>query len=140
MNSRQRVLSACDRRGYDRIPVKHEGTPEVNRMLMQAVFDQLPQAELRVAATAAQGLQMALAEPPQLVLLDIQLPDLDGHALLPRLRAHPPLAQVPVIAVSADATPASIARARAAGFDDYLTKPLDTDGLLAAVRALLQPA
>jgi CheY-like chemotaxis protein len=112
----------------------------VNRLLMQGVFEQLPQAELRLADNAAQGLQMALADPPQLVLMDIQLPDLDGHALLPRLRAHAPLAQVPVFAVSADATPASISRARAAGFNDYLTKPLDTERLLAKVRAVLASA
>jgi CheY-like chemotaxis protein len=111
----------------------------VNRLLMQGVFEQLPQAELRLADNAAQGLQMALADPPQLVLMDIQLPDLDGLALLPRLRAHPPLARVPVIAVSADATPAAINRAQAVGFDDYLTKPLDTDRLVAAVRTALQP-
>ena len=109
----------------------------VNRLLMDVVFEQLPQTELRMATCAAEGLQMAQDAPPRLVLLDIQLPDLDGHALLPRLRAIPALAQVPVIAVSADATPASIARAQAAGFTDYLTKPLDTDRLLAVVRAAL---
>jgi CheY-like chemotaxis protein len=123
----------------DRAVVLYIEDNPVNRMLMQAVFEQLPQAELRVAASAAQGLQMAMDQAPALVLMDIQLPDLDGLALLPRLRAHPPLARVPVIAVSADATPAAINRAQAVGFDDYLTKPLDTDRLVAAVRTALQP-
>jgi CheY-like chemotaxis protein len=112
----------------------------VNRLLMDVVFEQLPQAELRMATCAAEGLAMARAAPPQLVLLDIQLPDMDGHALVPLLRAIPALAKVPVIAVSADATPSSLARALAAGFVDYLTKPLDTDRLLALVREVLGQA
>ena len=113
---------------------------EVNRMLMEGVFEKLPGLQLRMADSAARGLQMALEQPPRLVLLDIQLPDLDGRVLLQRLRQHPQLAQVPVIAVSADATPDVVAECRAAGFADYLTKPIDLDRLAAVLHAALQPA
>ncbi len=109
----------------------------VNQMLMEAVFDQMPGLQLRLASTAAQGLQMALDAPPQLVLLDIQLPDMDGHALLKLLRQHPGTQAVPVIAVSADATANAIGRHQTLGFDDSLSKPLDVEQLAAAVQRAL---
>ena len=109
----------------------------VNRMLMEAMFSQLPGLRLRMAGSAAEGMQLAVDDTPQLVLLDIQLPDMDGHALLRQMRRMPPLRQVPVIAVSADATPAAIQRGQANGFDAYLTKPLDLGQLRAAVQAAL---
>jgi hypothetical protein len=109
----------------------------VNRMLMEAVFEQFPDLELLLAETAADGLALAAERPPDLVLLDIQLPDLDGHTLLQRLRALPRLQDVPAIAVSADATPEAVRRGQAAGFGTYLTKPLDMDRLVAVVQAAL---
>ena len=100
----------------------------------------LPGLQLRLASTPELGLQMATDDPPQLMLLDIQLPGMDGFELLERLRADPRTRHVPAVAVSADAMPDSIARGRAAGFDDYLTKPVDLDRLIAAVHTALAPA
>ena len=79
------------------------------------------------------GLAMALAQPPDLVLLDIQLPGIDGFEVLRLMRCQPSLGQVPVIAVSANAMPDDLADARRAGFADYLTKPVDMARLLALV-------
>jgi CheY-like chemotaxis protein len=72
-----------------------------------------------------------------LILLDIQLPGMDGYEVLRRLRADASSAHVPVIAVSANAMPHDVARGRAAGFVDYLTKPLDMPRLIAAVEKVL---
>lgn len=110
---------------------------EVNRLLMQGMLARLPGIDLRLAELPEQGLAMAAAEPPQLVLLDIQLPGMDGFEVLRRLRALPALAHVPVVAVSANAMPADRERAAAAGFDDYITKPVDMPLLLATVERLL---
>ena len=79
------------------------------------------------------------AEPgePDLVLLDIQLPGIDGFEVLKRLRQLPALQHTPVVAVSANAMPDDLAQARAAGFADYLTKPVDMARLLAVVDRLL---
>jgi len=81
--------------------------------------------ELEVAADGEQGLAALEATRPDVVLLDINLPGISGHEVLARLRADPRFADLPCVAVSADAMPDEIARARAHGFDDYWTKPLD---------------
>jgi CheY-like chemotaxis protein len=82
---------------------------------------------------------MAAADPPDLVLLDIQLPGIDGFEVMRRLRALPGCAATPVIAVSANAMPVDLADGRRAGFVEYLTKPLDLLRLLAVVDAQLAP-
>jgi CheY-like chemotaxis protein len=65
------------------------------------------------------------------VLLDVQLPGMSGYEVLSALRADPATRDVPVIGVSANAMPRDVDAARAAGFDDYLTKPVDLGRLLA---------
>ena len=67
------------------------------------------------------------------MLLDIQLPGMDGFEVLRRLRAMPDMAGAPVVAVSANAMPADRERAARAGFDEYVTKPIDLAGLLRVV-------
>ena len=110
---------------------------EVNQVLMQGMLAHRPAITLRLAAWPERGLAMALEQPPDLVLLDIQLPGIDGFEVLRRMRSQPSLRQVPVIAVSANAMPDDLAEARRAGFVDYLTKPVDMPRLLALVdRAL----
>ena len=110
---------------------------EVNQLLMQGMLAHRPDIDLRLAGLPETGLAMALAQPPDLVLLDIQLPGIDGFEVLRRLRQQPALQQVPVVAVSANAMPADLALAQEAGFNGYLTKPLDMQQLLAAVDAAL---
>ena len=99
----------------------------VNAMLMEAFFKSLPDtaARLVIAPTAREGLREAFLLRPDLVLLDMNLPDLDGLGVLRRLRADPRTAHIPVIAVSADALPEQIRTARDAGCDDYWIKPID---------------
>jgi len=105
----------------------------VNQVLMEGMLAHRPGIRLLVAGLPGVGLAMAEQARPDLVLLDIQLPEMSGFEVLQRLRALPATQQVPVIAVSANAMPADVEDALRAGFDGYLTKPLDMHRLLAAV-------
>jgi signal transduction histidine kinase/CheY-like chemotaxis protein len=108
----------------------------VNAMLVrEALAMQQPRHRLRLADSGEQGLEMVAEERPDIVLLDLNLPGADGYAVLARLRADPATALLPCIAVSADAMPEEVARARAAGFDDYWTKPLAMLGLAERIAA-----
>ncbi|MDH4393864.1 MAG: ATP-binding protein [Aquabacterium sp.] len=111
----------------------------VNVLLMQAIIGLRSGVRMQVCGDCAAGLAAALAEPPDLLLLDMQLPDGDGSSLLQRMRAHPALAAVPAVAVSAAVRSDDLARARCAGFAAYWTKPLAVDEVLAGLDRLLAP-
>jgi CheY-like chemotaxis protein len=100
---------------------------------------QRPALTLIPAETGAQGVQLAQAEVPDIVLIDLQLPDIDGFEVLRRLRAHPATASLPCIALSANAMPDDIQRALLAGFSDYWTKPLDVQAFFQSLDALFAP-
>jgi len=85
------------------------------------------------ASTGGQALELAADHGPALVLMDIRLPDMDGVEALRRLRLDRRAASIPVIAVTAQAMHGDRERFEAAGFDGYLSKPVDIDELLAAV-------
>jgi PAS domain S-box-containing protein len=108
-----------------------------NLQLMRQLFAHRRRLRLLTAATAALGLELAATHRPDLILLDINLPGLDGYEVLRRLRALPVTADIPVAAVTANAMPQDIERGRAAGFSAYLTKPLDVAGVFEAVDRLL---
>ncbi|OYU92518.1 MAG: hypothetical protein CFE45_22955, partial [Burkholderiales bacterium PBB5] len=105
----------------------------VNAMLMEAVLDALPAVQTLCASTPEQGLALARSAAPHLVLVDIQLPGMDGFEVLRRLQAEPATQHLTVMAVSANAMPGEVARGRDAGFAAYLTKPLDVPELLRTV-------
>jgi len=98
-----------------------------NARLMQQLLARLPGVRLLLAETPEQGLRFAAESAPDLILLDIHLPGMDGYQVLERLKGLPGCADIPTVALSADAMPEHMARARAAGFRDYLTKPVDVD-------------
>ena len=102
----------------------------VNAMVMAALIGQRPSLGLKVATTLAEGFAAIQHEAPELLLLDMQLPDGRGTDLLQTLRADPRWAGLPVIMVSADALDDSMREAMAAGANAYVTKPLDFDQLL----------
>jgi len=114
-----------------------EDNPD-NILLMREVISRLPGFRLLSAREAATGLQLALTVRPDVVLLDINLPGIDGYQALDALRSAPAVRDTPVIAITASARPDDIDRGLAAGFDAYLTKPLDAQKLLATLAALLQ--
>ncbi|MEW5881589.1 MAG: PAS domain S-box protein [Pseudomonadota bacterium] len=109
----------------------------INVAVLQALLEQRPDVRLLTAANGAAGLALAVAERPDLVLIDMQLPDLDGYAVHAKLRAAPETAAIPCIALSANAFPEHVAQARAAGFLDYWTKPIDAPAVLARIDQLL---
>jgi len=90
-----------------------------------------------VAGDGAQGVAMATAERPDLILMDLSLPVMDGWEATRRLKAAPETRQVPVIALTAHAMTGDRERALEAGCDDFDTKPVEVERLLGKIRALL---
>ena len=88
------------------------------------------------ATSAEEGLKVALSERPDLILMDIKMPNLDGFDALRMLQADPLTAGIPVIALTAHAMQEDRDRALAAGARDYETKPVDLDRLLGKIRHL----
>jgi two-component system cell cycle response regulator DivK len=86
------------------------------------------------ATTGGQGVELAAEHAPDLVLMDIQLPDIDGVEALSRLRANERTASIPVLAVTAQAMQRDRERFLAAGFDDYISKPVNIVELVGIVR------
>jgi CheY-like chemotaxis protein len=89
-----------------------------------------------IARDGAQGVTVASAEQPDLILMDLSLPVLDGWEATRRIKAAPETRHIPVIALSANAMAGDRESALAAGCDDFDTKPLDMPRLLEKIRAL----
>jgi len=92
---------------------------------------------VRLEATGEAGIQAARALVPALVLLDLGLPGIDGYETMRVLRADPRTAGIAIVAVTAQAMTGDAERAIAAGFNDYLTKPIDTRKLMLRLTSLL---
>jgi len=105
----------------------------VNVLLVEELIRMRPGLVLESASTGLSGVARAAALRPDLILIDIQLPDIDGFEVLRHLQQQAQTAHIACIALSANAMPADIARATAAGFSDYWTKPIDFGGFLAAL-------
>jgi hypothetical protein len=110
----------------------------VNVLIVQELVSRRPGLRLSVAVNGHSGVDEARRLRPDLILLDMQLPDIDGLEVLRRLRADPATAGLRCIAVSANVMPADVARAMAAGLDDYWTKPIDMGTFLSTIDRLLQ--
>ena len=110
---------------------------EVNQILMAGMLAHRPAIRLLMTDLPQVGLALAAQQKPDLVLLDIQLPGMDGYEVLSHLRRHAATRSTPVVAVSANAMPADHDKAQRAGFEDYITKPLDLQALLLVVDRLL---
>ncbi|MEO7724471.1 MAG: response regulator, partial [Chthoniobacterales bacterium] len=113
---------------------------EPNFRLVDSILQDRPGTELIWAETGQKGLGMARANPPELVLLDLDLPDLHGSKVLEGLQAQPETAHTPVIVISADATPNQIGRMLAAGARNHLTKPFEIRRLLYMFDEVFLPA
>ena len=109
-----------------------------NLTLVETLFEGRPWWTTIAALRGREGLVMAAEHLPDLILLDLHLPDLPGEEVLRELRSDERTHAIPVVVISADATARSVARLRAAGADDYLTKPLDLEEFLATVERHLE--
>jgi two-component system, cell cycle response regulator DivK len=93
--------------------------------------------DVRAAQSAEEAITLAVSEPPDLVLMDLQLPGIDGMEALRRLRENPRTADVPVVAVTALAMRQDRERALSAGFDGYLEKPISVRAFPEQVHSFL---
>ena len=111
----------------------------VNALIISELIARRADLRLHIAEDGLSGVRKAVELRPDLVLLDMQLPDIDGHEVLRRLRADAATENIPVIALSANAMPDDIDRALRAGMSDYWTKPLDFRAFMASIDALFGP-
>ena len=109
---------------------------EDNRQILRDLFASTDY-DLIEATDGPTGVAIAKAEKPDLILMDIQLPGLDGYEATRRIKADPALNHVPIIAVTSYALAGDEGKARAAGCDAYISKPFSPRHLLAKVRELL---
>ena len=108
-----------------------------NLHLIERIFEKRPRIKLLAATQGEIGLNLARQHRPDLVLLDVNLPDMSGPEVLRRLRGEKMTCDIPIVVVSADATPRQIDHLLAAGASDYLIKPLEVRKFLGVVDKLL---
>jgi len=108
-----------------------------NLKLVTQILSKRPQINLITAHEPTLGLVLAAAHHPDLILLDINMPEMDGFQVLSQLHSILQLKNIPVIAVSAAAMPRDIEKGKEAGFSDYLTKPLDVGKFLTTLDCYL---
>jgi PAS domain S-box-containing protein len=109
-----------------------------NYRLIESILSRRPGIKLLGAMQGRVGLDLAFLHHPDLILLDLHLPDIMGHEVLRQLQENPQTRDIPVVIVSADATAPQIERLLASGVRAYLTKPLDVKQLLEVVEEMLK--
>ena len=113
-----------------------EDNPD-NRMLVKRVLE-AEGYKLLEAANARDGLQQVLAQTPDLILMDINLPEVDGYTTTARIKSTPGLGGVKIIAVTANVMKGDREKTLAAGCDGYITKPIDVDLLPGQIARFLE--
>jgi PAS domain S-box-containing protein len=109
-----------------------------NVRLLERLMVHRPNVRLVTSSQGSLGFELAQQHRPDLILLDVHMPDLSGYEVLERLRSDPRTASIPVVMLSADASHEQIQRFRDAGARDYLTKPLDLQNFLSQLDAYLR--
>ena len=99
-----------------------------------------PAYQVLAAVNGAEGLQQAAAQRPDLILLDMSLPQMDGYAVVAQLKQQEATRAIPVIALTAHAMKGDREKILQAGCDDYLSKPVEPEELLARVKKWLSPS
>jgi CheY-like chemotaxis protein len=113
---------------------------EANLTLIEAILALRPEVTLIPALQGVLGLDLARQHQPDLILLDVNLPDLTGEEVLRRLRGDERTRAIPVVVISADATLGSIRRHMDAGARAYITKPIDVESFLRTVDRMIESA
>ncbi len=108
----------------------------LNRYLVTFLLEQQGY-EMLVAEDGAQALEMLESDIPDLILMDMQLPKVDGYEATRRIKTDGRFSSIPLVALTAHSMPRDRQRAVDAGCDEFVTKPVDGDGLLALVGKLL---
>ena len=128
--------------------VAHESRPNhtllyvednpANMRLVEQIIVRRPDISLLTAVNGDSGIEIARASLPDLILMDINLPGINGYEALKILRSDPVTAHIPVIAISANAMPLDIERGLKAGFFRYITKPIKVDEFMEALDMALE--
>jgi CheY-like chemotaxis protein len=111
-----------------------------NLRLVEQILSQRPSVTVLAAMLGGVALDLARQHRPDLILLDLNLPDMAGETVLAELRASAATCDIPVVILSADATQQRADQTRAEGIQAYLTKPIDVQGLLQALDSILDQA
>jgi CheY-like chemotaxis protein len=109
-----------------------------NMRLVEQILGQFPDVELIGVQTAESGLDVAEEQQPELVLMDINLPGMDGFQALAELKQREQTKHIPVVAVSANAMDLDMQRGLDQGFDGYLTKPFNLQEFMSMIRTQLK--
>jgi len=107
-----------------------------NLKFLERLLERRKGVRVALAGTPGEGIELAMAECPDLILLDINMPEMDGYEVLQILRANASTAKACIVAATANAMSSEVERGRRAGFDDYLTKPLDVQQVYALIDSL----
>jgi len=110
-----------------------------NIRLMRHIAEAVGGLELHVAERPTEGLELAASLRPDVILLDINLPGMDGFQVKARLDADPATRGIPVIAISANVLSETVTRGHTAGFHSYLTKPINIEALVSAIQDAVAP-
>lgn len=111
----------------------------LNRRLVEAILR--PRGyRLLLAEDGREGIEMAIAERPDLILMDVQLPEVSGYDATRTLKGRAETRHIPIVALTAHAMPDERDRALAAGCDGYIVKPIDTRAFPEQIRAFMLPA
>ena len=111
-----------------------------NMTLVQKIVERHPDIRLLMASSGLAGIALARSALPDVILLDINLPGINGFETLKLLREDPLTAHIPALAISANAMASDVKKGQEAGFLHYLTKPIKVDELMLALNAALEPS
>ena len=126
------------RRGATEVTLLHIEDNPANRALVSRILERRPHIKILAAETAEKGIEIARTRDPDLIVMDINLPGIDGFEALARLRSFSDTRNIPVIALSANAMPSEVKRGLEAGFLQYLTKPVDVKEFLRTIDVFLK--
>ena len=130
------VIREADKRGLKRTLLYVEDNP-ANLAFVEQLISRHPDLQLLTAGTGRLGFQMARKDQPEVILMDINLPDISGIEVLKMLRLDPETAHIPVVALSANAMQYDIENGLKAGFLGYLAKPIKIDQFNETIRMAL---
>jgi two-component system, cell cycle response regulator DivK len=108
-----------------------------NRMLVRRIL-MVEGIDVDEADNARDGIKMALDNPPDLILMDVSMPDMDGLTATGKIRAMPQIAKIPIVALTANVMEGDRERSLAAGCDGYISKPIDVDTFADQISAYLR--
>jgi CheY-like chemotaxis protein len=113
---------------------------EDNRDLMEFLINRShPEIELMMAENGEEAMQCVRKKKPDLILMDMQMPIMDGYTVVPMIKADPELSAIPIVAFTALARPEDIARTKSIGCIEHYTKPMDPEQLIKLIQNYIRP-